>query len=106
MNSYPVLQIRKQLQTGLREVEEVCSGSPSPLQECQAGLKHASESTFISTACPPVPAPESLTKGPDMKIPGKERLFLAEGIKENFLEGLGFWWAPKVSQFLGKGEVV
>ena len=41
-----------------------------------------------------------------MKIPRKERLFLAEGIKKNFLGGLGFSWALKLSQFLGKGEVV
>lgn len=45
-------------------------------------------------------------KVPDMKIPRKERLFLAEGIKKNFLGRLEFSWAPKLSQFLGKGEVL
>ena len=49
---------------------------------------------------------QSFVKVPDMKIPRKGRLFLAEGIKKNFLGGLGFLWAPRLSQFLGKGEVV
>lgn len=72
----------------------------------QAKLRHASESKSISAACHPVPAPESFMKVPDMKIPRKERLFLAEGIKKNFLGRLEFSWAPKLSQFLGKGEVL
>lgn len=42
--------------------------------------------------CHPAPATELLTETASVETPGSERLYLAEGIKENFLEGVGFQW--------------